>query len=63
MPTAIDLRPYAGQWIAEDANGELIAASSSLAELEQKLIEKGFAEERFPAIMRVPDNGSQSLLL
>jgi uncharacterized protein DUF5678 len=63
MPTAIDLRPYAGQWIAEDAYGEVIAASDSLTELERKLVEKGYAEDKLPAIMRVPDDGSQSLLL
>jgi hypothetical protein len=64
MPTAIDLRPFAGQWVAEDRDGEVIAADKSLAELESKLIkEHGFTKETLPAIRRVPESDSTIFVL
>jgi len=64
MPTAVDLRRYAGQWIAQDKRGVVIAAANSLDALERKLIEDfGYKENRLPAMMRVPEDGTATLLL
>jgi hypothetical protein len=64
MPTAVDLRRYAGQWIAQDKRGVVIAAAHSLTALERKLIQEfGYKENDLPAIMRVPEDGTATLLL
>lgn len=64
MPTAIDLRPYAGLWVAEDEHGNVIAADSSLSNLRIKLVKDfGFTAETLPATRRVPDSDSTIFVL
>jgi hypothetical protein len=63
MPTAVDTRAYAGQWVAQDKEGDIIAVAPDLEQLEKALLAAGFSEGKFPAIMRIPDKGSDSLLL
>jgi len=63
MPTAIDLRPYAGTWVAQDEHDEVIESAPTLDELEAKLLRAGFSEDKLPAIIRIPETGSDSLLL
>lgn len=64
MPTALDLRPYAGQWIAEGKYGDVITSAPSLDELEAKLIQEyGFTENNLPPVMRVPEDAAGSFLL
>ena len=64
MPTAVDLRRYAGQWIAQDKRGAVITAAHSLDALERKLVEQfGYKEDNLPAMMRVPEDGTATLLL
>lgn len=64
MPTAIDLRPFAGQWVAEDKDGNVIASDRSLPELESKLVrEHGFSEKTLPPIRRVPESDSTIFVL
>jgi hypothetical protein len=63
MAVAIDLRPYAGKWVAQTSEGEVVAADT-LDGLEKELIEKhGYTEDRLPAIEHVPEDGSASFLL
>ena len=63
MAVAIDLRPYAGKWIAQTRDEEIVAADT-LDALAKALIEKhGYSEDRLPAIEHVPEDGSASFLL
>lgn len=64
MPTAVDLRSYAGQWIAVDKYGEVIDAAPALDELEQRLVSRhGCSPKALPPIRRVPEAAESSVFL
>jgi hypothetical protein len=59
-----ELEALAGQWVAEDREGNVIAHATELDDLEQILIKKlGFSEDRLPAIRHVPEDGSTTFIL
>lgn len=63
MAVALDLRPYAGKWIAQTDKGEIVGADS-LAALVVKLLEEfGYGENRLPAIEHVPEDLTATFLL
>jgi hypothetical protein len=63
MAIAIDLRPYAGKWIAQDYDGEVIASAGDLVALERHLIKEGYTEDDLPQTRFVPEEGICSFLL
>ena len=63
MPTAIDLRPYLGQWIAENKYGEVIDSAPTMDELEQNLVSRhGCKPDALPPMRRIPEDGSSIFL-
>lgn len=62
--SAADLEHLAGEWVAEDAHGHVIAHAHGLPELERVLVtEKQFRENELPAIRRVPEDGQTTFVL
>jgi Family of unknown function (DUF5678) len=62
MPaTVVDLREYAGQWIAQDPKGEVVEAAPSYPELEGRLRERKI-DVRSVAITEVPKQDGLLLL-
>jgi hypothetical protein len=59
-----ELEALAGQWVAEDQEGHVIAHASELEELERVLIKKlGFTDDRLPAMRHIPEDGSTTFIL
>jgi hypothetical protein len=64
MAVATELDTLAGQWVAEGSDGGVIAHAKTLAELEHILVnEKRFKDNEFPAIRRIPEDGSTTFIL
>jgi Family of unknown function (DUF5678) len=62
MPaTVIDLRTYAGRWIAQTPDGEVVADAPTYHELVAKLRDKGVDVHRV-GITEVPDKDGVLLL-
>ena len=62
MPkTLVDLRQYVGQWIAQEADGDVIAAAPTFAELLDELSKRG-VDPRDVAITEVIDDATTMFL-
>ncbi len=62
MPaTIVDLRTYAGKWIAQNPDGEVIADGTTYRELVAKLSDRHIDVHRV-AITEVPDKDGVLLL-
>ncbi len=59
-----ELESLAGQWVAEDGEGRVIAHASGLEALEGILIKKmGISEDHLPAVRHIPEDGSATFIL